>query len=299
MEVLLECKNITKHLVNYCIRDVSFRVSRGEILGLVGVNGCGKTSLLRILLGSYRADIAPEDSGEIVLDGYHFQKDRAEYRKRIAYVMVDNPFGEGYTAEQIGQLFGPYYDGFDTERYRENLERFKVPYNRAIRKMSRGQEIRLQLAFAESYDAELYLMDEPCGYLDPEFREEFYEELRRLVADEQRAIILSSHLVTELENIADRLVWMRRKWNEGTVRCEGTVDEIRNRYRIVMGTAVEIERIPEDLLVGKRIRENNSEALVQLNNEAAAGRLPKDLAEACRYADLQEIMYYVERGSEI
>lgn len=299
MEVLLECKNITKHMINYSIRNVSFRVNRGEILGLVGVNGSGKTSLLRILLGSYRLDTSPEDGGEIVLDGLHFQRDKKEYRKKIAYVMADSLFGEGYTAEQIGKLFGPYYDGFDPVRYRENLDRFGVPSNRAIRNMSKGQEMRLQLAFAVSYDAELYLMDEPCGYLDPEFREIFYNELRVLVADERKAVILSSHLVTELENIADRLVWMRKNRREGTVRCEGTVDEIRNRYRIVMGTADEIARIPADILVGKRIRENHSEALVQLGDGAAEELLPKELAEACRYADLQEIMYYVERGDEV
>ncbi|MBP5462873.1 MAG: ABC transporter ATP-binding protein [Lachnospiraceae bacterium] len=298
METLLECRGITKHLQNYTIRDLSFCVNRGEILGLVGVNGCGKTTLMRVLIGSYRLDGSLGDAGEIVLDGMHFVRDRKEYRKRIAYVMTDNPFGDMYTAEQIGTLYGPYYEGFDTEKYKAKLEQFGVSYKTPIRKMSTGNGIRLQLAFAEGYDAELYIMDEPCGNLDPEFRNEFYDELRMLVSDERRAVILSSHLVTELENIADRLVWMRRKEKEGTVRMEGTVDEIRERFRMVLGDAGEISRIPADMVVGQRIRENHCEALVRRPEGVtrSEGWLPEELWETSRCADLQEIMYYVEKG---
>ena len=298
MEAFLECRGITKHLTDYTIRDLSFCLNRGEILGLVGVNGCGKTTLLRILLGSYRLDCNPGDNGEIVLAGKHFIRDRKEYRKRIAYVMTDNPFGSAYTAEQIGLLYGPYYEGFDAEKYRAKLEQYGVPYKTPLRKMSTGRGIRLQLAFAESYDAELYIMDEPCGNLDPEFRNAFYDELRMLVADEQKAVILSSHLVTELENIADRLVWMRRKGKEGTMRMEGTVDEIRESYRMVMGSAEEIARIPKEIVVGQRIRENHCEALVRRpeTGRSSGGRLSEELPGTCRCADLQEIMYYAEKG---
>ena len=298
MDTLLKCESITKQLSGYCIRNVSFCVNRGEILGLVGVNGCGKTTIMRILLGSYRLD-GEGDEGDIVLDGKHFIRDRKEYRKRIAYVMTDNPFGVAYTAEQIGMLYGPYYDGFDVMKYREKLEEFGVPYDRPLRKMSTGQGIRMQLAFAESYDAELYIMDEPCGTLDPGFRNAFYDELRMLVADERRAVILSSHLVTELENIADRLVWMRKSKDTGTVRCVGTIDEIRESYRIVMGSAEEIARIPAEMVVGQRIRENHCEALVRKpwDEERKEDWLSQELRETSRCADLQEIMYYVEKGN--
>ncbi|MBR5712935.1 MAG: ABC transporter ATP-binding protein [Lachnospiraceae bacterium] len=303
MGELLHCEGITKHLGKYCIRDISLNVAPGEIVGVVGVNGCGKTSLLKLILGAYGLNPRTDDVAEITLAGKHFTRDQKEYRKKLAYVLADNPFERGLTAELVGELYGKYYDGYDKARYHELLSRYGVDAGRRLSKLSTGQVLRVQLAFAFSHDAELYVMDEPCASLDPDFRETFYEELRKIAATETKAVILSSHLVTELERIADRLLWMNKSEHEGTVRYFGDVDGLREQYRMVSRGVSDLAELPQEMIVGKRIRENSHEALVWIRDasakEAFAGWLTPERESTVRYADLQEIMLFTEKGGEV
>ncbi|MBR7021678.1 MAG: ABC transporter ATP-binding protein [Lachnospiraceae bacterium] len=302
------CEHITKNLNGYRIHDIGFSLEPGTVLGVVGVNGCGKTTLLRVFTGSYRVTDKPSDSGECRLDGFHFTKDVKEYRKRIAYVMQECPFRTDMTAEQVGEVYGPYYESFDPRGYLARLAEYGVPKRRQLAKMSKGQQLRVQLAFAESHEASLYVMDEPMGYFDPEFREVFYEKIRAIAATEKASVILSSHLVTELETVADRLLWMRRSERggtrtdgsrgseEGTVWFFGSIDELREKYRMISAEAEEIEALPKELIVGKRIRKNHCEAL--LRKPADGAGFPQEIDGKCRYADLQEIMYYTEKAEK-
>ena len=302
------CEHITKNLNGYRIHDIGFSLEPGTVLGVVGVNGCGKTTLLRVFTGSYRVTDKPSDSGECRLDGFHFTKDVKEYRKRIAYVMQECPFRTDMTAEQVGEVYGPYYESFDPRGYLARLAEYGVPKRRQLAKMSKGQQLRVQLAFAESHEASLYVMDEPMGYFDPEFREVFYEKIRAIAATEKASVILSSHLVTELETVADRLLWMRRSERggtrtdgsrgseEGTVWFFGSIDELREKYRMISAEAEESEALPKELIVGKRIRKNHCEAL--LRKPADGAGFPQEIDGKCRYADLQEIMYYTEKAEK-
>ena len=309
------CEHITKNLNGYRIHDIGFSLEPGTVLGVVGVNGCGKTTLLRVLIGSYRVTDKPSDSGECRLDGFHFTKDVKEYRKRIAYVMQECPFRTDMMAEQVGEVYGPYYESFDPRGYLARLKEYGVPERRRLEKMSKGQQLRVQLAFAESREVSLYVMDEPMGYFDPEFREVFYGKVRAIAATEKASVILSSHLVTELETVADQLLWMKRSvcegtrtegsrgMEEGTVRFCGGIDELRAMYRMVSAEAEEIEALPKELVVGRRIRENHCEALLRMprDNEGKPDGglvLPQGIADRCRFADLQEIMYYTEKAEK-
>ena len=302
------CEHITKNLNGYRIHDIGFSLEPGTVLGVVGLNGVGKTTLLRVLAGSYRVTDREADGGDCWLDGFHFAKDVREYRNRIAFVMQDSPFRLDMTAEQIGEVYGPYYERYDAKGYLARLAEYGVPKRRQLAKMSKGQQLRVQLAFAESREASLYVMDEPMGYFDPEFREVFYGKVRAIAATEKASVILSSHLVTELETVADRLMWMRRSERggtrtdgsrgseEGTVWFFGSIDELREKYRMISAEAEEIEALPKELIVGKRIRKNHCEAL--LRKPADGADFPQEIDGKCRYADLQEIMYYTEKAEK-
>ena len=122
---------------------------------------------------------------------------------------------------EVGETYGYYYEGFSIDTYRQLLQEYDVPERSNIALLSAGESLRMQLAFARSYPAKLYIMDEPTGNLDVNFRDYFYDTVREMVADEKASVIVSSHLVTELEHIADMLLWIGRDENESTVRYFG------------------------------------------------------------------------------
>jgi len=295
--MLLKCEHLTKKLGQYQLKDVSFTLEKGMILGVIGINGCGKTTLLRSILGSYRLDQSPEDAGELWIGDWHHKTQVKEYKGSMAYVLQECPFSEFMHPFEVGEKYGPFYQGFDLKKFKDLVKKYEVPEKKMISELSKGQVLRLQLAFAQSYPARLYVFDEPVGNLDVEFRDGFYETVRELVSNEESSVILSSHLVTELEGIADELLWLGKKDDEGYVRYHGTTDELRDGYRILSAEDGE-EAIPPEMIRGKRIRESHKEWLLQATDGDFAGRLPKEMAGNLRYPDLQEIMYFVEKEEE-
>lgn len=293
--MLFRCEGLTKKLGEYELKDVSFSLEKGMVLGLIGINGCGKTTLIRSILGSYRLDQSPEDAGELWIEDLHFLKQMKEYKGSMAYVMQDSPYPELMCAMEIGERYGHYYQGFDMEKFKGLLEEYEVPGKTITGNLSKGQVLRVQLAFALSYPAKLYVFDEPVGNLDVEFRDVFYETVRGLVAKEDCSVIISSHLITELEGIADELLWLGKEGEKGFIRYHGTIDELKEGYRI-LSTDESIEGvIPKDMIRGKKLRESHKEYLLWKADGKFQNVLPIGMQGSLRYPDLQEIMYYIEK----
>ena len=241
MNPIFSCKQITQEWEHFQLKDITFALEEGCVLGVIGKNGSGKTTLLRTLMGMQSTQ------GDAKILGYSLQKDEKEYKKRIAYVLNESPFRMNVNALTNGRLFGRYYDSFDLERYKELLERYEILEHpeklqsvrqgkkniQALNRLSQGQQIQQQLAFALSYDASVYFMDEPTGNLDVEFRDTFYEEIRKLVSDERKSVIYASHLIEEMEYFADYILWLREQNGISQIYFYGMVDELRDRYRII------------------------------------------------------------------
>lgn len=295
--MLFQCKDLTKILGEYRLNNVSFSLEKGMVLGLVGVNGCGKTTLLRSILGSYLLDQNPGEGGELWIEGLHYQKQMKEYKACMAYVMQDNPYSEFMCPLEIGERYGHYYQGFDLEKYKELLKEYEVPGKKIMSNLSKGQTFRVQLAFALSYPAKLYVLDEPVGNLDVEFRDGFYETVRGLVAKEECSVIISSHLVTELEGIADQLLWIGKEKDQGFIRYWGTIDDLKEQYRLLSAEENVEEYLPKEMVVGKKIQESHKEYMLKGDKESFKSLLPVAIPGSLRYPDLQEIMYYVEKES--
>ncbi|MBP5609365.1 MAG: ABC transporter ATP-binding protein [Lachnospiraceae bacterium] len=292
---LFECRSLTKKKGTYRIDGIDFDLEGGSILGLIGINGCGKTTLLRTILGSYRIDTDEENTGELILKGHHCLKYQKEYRNDIAYVLQDCPFKEYMHAGEVGEKYGYYYRDFNKSRYFELLGEYGIHPKKGISELSKGQIIKMQLAFAQSYQASLYIFDEPAGNLDVQFRDEFYDLIRKLVSDEKHAVIISSHLVSELEHIADELLWMGREADRGFVRFKGGIDDLKNAYRLLSADKDEAKDIPKDMIAGKRIRASHSEYLLCKTDGGFDNALPEEMYKKLVYPTLQEIMYYVEK----
>ena len=303
MNPIFSCRHITQEFEHFKLADITFALEAGCILGVIGRNGSGKTTLLRTLMGMQSTQ------GDAKILGYSLQKDEKEYKKRIAYVLNESPFRMNVNALTNGRLFGRYYDRFDQERYEELLERYEILEHpeklqsvrqgkkniQALNRLSQGQQIQQQLAFALSYDASVYFMDEPTGNLDVEFRDTFYEEIRKLVSDERKSVIYASHLIEEMEYFADYILWLREQNGISQIYFYGTVDELRDRYRIIEAEDEVLGDIPAERILGGRKETNHNEWLIDVEQY----ELPASIRECVRYPELKEIMYYVEKGEVI
>lgn len=301
METLFQCNNVNQEFIKFRLEDISFSLEPGSILGVIGRNGCGKTTLLKTLMGIYDTKNCEEIS---ILD-HSLIRTPKEFHKRIAYVLNETPFLGNFSAVTNGKMFGKYYDSFDQGKYEKLLEQYEIAkdigkYNTVkqgkenIKKLgylSQGQMIRQQLAFALSYDANLYFMDEPTGNLDVEFRDEFYDTIRSLVTKENVSVIYASHLIEEMEQFADYILWLRENDGVGKIFFYGSIDELRERFRILEQQEL-IDTLPKECIVGGNISEYHGEVLVDLEK---LGQEQKYI-NAMRYPDLKEIMYYVEKG---
>lgn len=306
MNNALIVRNVSKTFDKFKLDNISFEVPGGSIVGVIGKNGCGKSTLLSVLMGMKESDST--DTG-IVIGGACLQKDEKEYKKKIAYVFSELPFMEKISAVSIGKYYGRYYDGFNQKKYEALLKQYGlidfpgVPLRISKSKkdimnvsdFSQGQKILLQLAFAQSYDAQVYFFDEPTGNLDVEFRDKFYETIRELAADENKCIIYATHLVEELEHFADYILWLQKKDNTTSKFYYGSLDELRDSYRLVSGDKTLLERIPKELVVGGRLSESSNELLMRYDEAKITAKINHEIRQHMRYAELKEIMYYVQK----
>lgn len=300
-----EGKHIKLESETFCLNDIHFALPSGYILGVVGRNGVGKSSLIKAILGEYenvsctdKQFLEQEDKPSMTFYGEFYlhaisQQDIKAYRKQIAYVLCDTPFPLRMSAKDCGKLYGAYYPGFDMKKYREYLKEFEVPQHTVLKNLSQGQKVRQQLAFSLSYNAILYVLDEPTGNLDVKFRETFYQKIRELIKDGTKSVLYVSHLVEELEPFVDYVLWIEKEKKDNKVigkqKYFGTWESLQETYQI-LETNLEkvIQFLPKETIVGMEKRTYHEEILVRIKKE----QLPLDLQMVCRYPTIKEIMYY-------
>lgn len=291
-KVFLQCSHITKHYPDFCLEDINFSLESGYIMGIIGRNGSGKTTLLRSLLDGISAE------GEWVLEGNTKDRDMVSFKNKIAYILNETPFPGGMRAGECGTYYGRWYTGFDRERYFSLLKEYGISEKQKIQQLSQGQKIRQQLAFALSYDAKVYVMDEPDSNLDVKFRERFYEDVRQLIASGEKSVLYASHLVEEMEVFADYILWL----SDGKVKTFGSMEDLRERYYI-------LEESEEVLLkefgkewweshkVGGLVNEHHQEFMADFGSlDPAEKEEILGKRKGCiRHPKLKEIMYFVEK----
>jgi len=212
----------------------------------------------------------------------------------LGFILESFPFSKNYSAENIGKLYGIYYDDFDYKKYIDLLKEYKVPLGKANVLMSTGERIRIEIAFALSHKANIYVMDEPVGNLDVVFRDKFYKIIREIVSDEVSSVLISSHIIGELEDVIDEVIWM----NDGNIFFNGSIEELRDSYRILEVDKEDVVMIPSDMVVGSRVREYSSEVLIKVDDENELKNISESIREKIRFAELKEIIYFVEKTKE-
>lgn len=207
MQTLLELKGVSRRVSDrFSLRDVTLAVEPGQIVGFVGANGAGKTTTIRAALGLIKLD-----AGEVHLFGQCYGADAPDetqrhLRSRIGLVLDTCPFPSTLKVGQVERLVGPAYPTWSCETFAGFIDRFGLDPKTKVKDLSRGMGMKLQLACALSHNAKLLVLDEATAGLDPMAREELLDELLAFVANGQHSVLLSSHITSDLDRTADRVI---------------------------------------------------------------------------------------------
>ena len=282
-ENAIEIKGVTKRYEGFTLDNVSFCVPKGCIMGFIGQNGAGKTTTIRSIL-----NITNIDAGEIRLLGLDHMENETEIKKRIAVVFDELPFHDVFNAKDMARIFEGFYEEWDNFVYQQYIERFGLPLKKKIGQFSKGMKMKLQIACALSHNAELLIMDEATTGLDPVVRDEILHIFQEYLQDGERSILMSSHITSDLEKIADMVTFI----DKGKILLTGYKDEIVESHGILKCSKEQVSGIDSGDIVSVRV--NNFGAEVMLCDR------PNGIYKYKQYpidpASLDDIMlYYVHK----
>lgn len=195
---ILQFEHVTGTSRKFHLTDVNFSLPAGYLMGLAGKNGAGKTTLL-----DYIMNPKMQYNGTIRLCGEDIRKDHVKCLEIIGFVSEKNQFFYEYSAQKNAQLLGGFYQNFDMEMFRSAMKKMEVGTEKIVGKMSRGELMRFQMAFAMAHGTRLYLLDEATAGMDPVFRVDFFRLLHEIIKEEQASVLMATHLSEELEHKMD------------------------------------------------------------------------------------------------
>jgi len=250
---VIELKNVTKDYGDFKLDNISFAVPEGTVCGFIGQNGAGKTTTINLIL-----DVIQRDSGEITLFGKQVSKDTAYLREDVGVVFDEMGFHEFMTGRDINIMMKNIYKNWDEDAFFDYLKKFSLPSKKKCGAFSRGMRMKLQIAVALSHHAKLLVMDEPTSGLDPIVRNEMINIFREFVVEEDHTILMSSHITSDLEKIADEVVFI----NAGKIVLAGNKDEILEKHGILKCRKDDASRVSESLIVHSEVSDYGAEILV-------------------------------------
>lgn len=287
MDKVLELKNVTKDYGDFKLDNVNLSVTKGSICGFIGQNGAGKTTTISLIL-----DIIKRDAGDIQVFGEDILENPTAIKERIGVVFDEMGFHDFMTATQISKMMANIYKNWDEAVFFDYLEKFSLPRKKRCGAFSRGMRMKLQIAVAMSHGAELLIMDEPTSGLDPIVRNEILQIFQEFVMEENHTILLSSHITTDLERIADEVVFI----NKGKIVLAGNKDEILETHGLMKCKKNDMEKIDKSDIISTRPSAFCTEVLVA-DRQACAKKYPKVTMEQTTLEDI--MIFYVNRGSQV
>lgn len=281
MTYLLEINNLEKKLGNLHLKDINLNLEPGYIMGLIGVNGCGKTTLINTILNIYK-----KDSGIVKVNGLSMDSKEKEVKDQIGFILDENMFENTMTVIRNAKTFGSLYSKFNKELFLKFCDRFDIPLNKKLGKLSTGSKIKFQLAFALSHDAKLFIMDEPSAGLNPAFRKDLIRYMQELVEDGTRSVIFSTHITEDLDQVGDYIALIHK----GKLFFNLNKEELKDKYLIINGNKEEIENLNYSKIIYREYGEYHNSAFI----EKVKGEDYKNLKT--KIPNIEDIMYYLEKG---
>ena len=282
MKNALEVSHLTKDYGSFKLDDVSFTVPGGTIMGLIGENGAGKSTTIKCILNLVR-----RDGGEIQVLGLDNLADERAVKAQVGVVLDETTFHDGLSAPQVGNILARLYPGWDGALYQHYLEKFGLTSKKLVKTFSKGMKMKLAIAAALSHGAELLILDEATSGLDPVVRDEVLDLLYDFMQDETHAILLSSHITSDLDKIADSVTFVHR----GRVLLSGERDELLDRHGILRCTAEQLKALDPAAVRAVKTGAFGCEALVRRDG------IPENWP--VEPVSIEQLMLFLTRGEEV
>lgn len=286
MENILELKNVSKKYADFELLNINFNVLKGSILGLIGSNGAGKTTTIKLIL-----NLIKRNSGDITIFGLDNIKNEKEIKENIGIVFNENCFHQDLKPFQINNILKNIYKVWESNKFYNYLSQFQIPKNKTIKTFSTGMKMKLSLAAALSHPTKLLILDEPTSGLDPVIRNEILDILLEYIQDEEKSIILSSHITSDLEKISDYIVLL----NDGKIEFNESKESLLEHYKIIKGTKEQLKNANEKDFISIRISQFSFEALIYST--------PKIMNKYKNFtfdkANIEDIMLFFARSDKI
>ena len=238
---MLRLENVTKTYGDFTL-DVTLEVAKGEITGLVGTNGAGKSSTFKAILGLIRTE------GEIWFDGEDAKTLPAVKKQELGVQLSESGFSGYYKIRDVIKIMEAMYDNFSAQAFEEKCKQFKLPLDKQIREFSTGMKAKLKVLLALSYDAKLLILDEPTAGLDVIAREEILDILRSYVEDGEKSILISSHISADLEGLCDDFYFI----DEGKIVMHEETDVLLSEYGLMKLTPEQYEQLDKEHILRYR-----------------------------------------------
>ncbi len=281
-ENALELTNVSKHYTGFDLKDISLTLPKGTILGLVGENGAGKTTTIKLIMNAIS-----RDSGSIrVLGEDNTSPDFNATKEDIGIVLDEAYFPEVLTAKQVGGIMRHTYKRWQGETYTRFLKTLDLPENRSFKDFSRGMKMKLAIAVALSHEPKLLVLDEATSGLDPMVRDEILEIFNDFTRDESHSVLLSSHIVSDLEKICDYVAFLHRG---ELVLCEEK-DRLLESYVLAHLSEAEYSMLPAGAAVGAKRNPYGVEALLRRDRISSSIQTER--------TSLENIILFLAKGGE-
>lgn len=284
MQNSIEIKNLTKKYKENGIYNISFNVPKGSIVGLIGRNGAGKTTILNSIL-----NIIKKDNGKItIFDDKTFSKDT---RNKLGVVFDKSMFPESLNAKEINNILKYVYSNWNEMQFFDYLKKLEIPLNKKIKEFSKGMEMKLYIAIALSHNAKCLILDEATSGLDPVIRDEILDLFLDFIQDESNSILISSHITSDLEKIADYIAFI----DNGNLLFFESKDKLIYEYGILKCEENNLEKIDEKYILKKLKKSYGYDLLINNKNELKEF-FPNLTIDNC---SIDEIMVIYTKGSDI
>ena len=278
---MINVKNISKKFNAFALKNISFNLPKGQIMGLIGPNGSGKTTTIKLIL-----NILKKQSGKIKIFNKDLIQNEIDIKEHIGVVLDSNYFLDTWTIPEVEKAIGMFYKNWCSTKFNSLIKNFNLNSQKRVNDLSKGMQMKLMLACALSHDAKLLILDEPTSGLDPVSRNKLLETLRDYIRDGEHSVLFSTHITTDLEKIADLITYI----NNGNLIYTGSKNQFTSSYKIANGKITDLNSDLENKLIGFKKFYNEFEGLIK---EQDIKYFPEIFFKS---ASMDDIIIYTNKG---
>ncbi len=283
MSDILRLENVRKTYPSFTLKDVSFSVKPGQIMGFIGRNGAGKTTTLKCIM-----NLIHYESGKISAFETDMSKNELENKQRIGFALSELNYYPNKTIRQLMNVTKRFYKKFDEKKFNEACRLFNLNIDKKLEELSSGMKVKYSVAIALSHHAELLILDEPTSGLDPVSRDEILDIFRQIVKNKDRAILFSTHITSDLDKCASDITYI----HDGEIIYSGTKNDFINSYLFIKDKTFNKELLNE--YIAYKEFDDRIEGLISPDKKDLFIKNKIEPQEP----DLEQIMVYIERSKK-